>query len=418
LDYNLFSRSIQNCWPCITGKSKLDFRKAVASCISRLQADHQSFGYSLGSLKSLPKWSICSGSWKESESWATLRLLSDVCVEMAIHTLGGDEDTDHHHQHNSNSNHKSNGVHSSEDAVHLADCDPFAALALEIPNELARRKSIHRLQAQGFLSISSEPGGHVSATADGAAVLKTRRGSNDATLLSAIISSQTNGLSPFPSAYPGATGASAATAASASSTTATPHGPPGREQTLAHIEEHHNKIEKILVTHIAKQNRFNTYLNELEVRLETANKAIETSQVRIGKTMKPGVLCVLTEAGKKLRVAKLEKIASSVQLLRELTQAELLLPDASDELKKVNGGTSTVGAGNSDENKTMHSSVLSPSDQAAAITGSGSGNSICTGSGGRGSNGNDNGSKVGVLRMAELVRSLQSVVDIVAGSIE
>lgn len=97
-----------------------------------------------------------------------------------------------------------------------------------------------------------------------------------------------------------------------------------RASLLAYIVEMQHQVEEMIVSNIAKQNRQQAYLEELDQRLKTARTQLDNSQRRAQKSIKQGGVFALSESGRKTRVAKLEKISASLRLIEHLSEASLL----------------------------------------------------------------------------------------------
>lgn len=97
-----------------------------------------------------------------------------------------------------------------------------------------------------------------------------------------------------------------------------------RDHMLAYIVEIQRQVEELIITHIAKHNRQNAYMQELDERLKIARLSLDASQKRIRKSTENGSFNVLTDAARRQRVSKLERIASSLHLLEELSHSVLL----------------------------------------------------------------------------------------------
>ena len=92
-----------------------------------------------------------------------------------------------------------------------------------------------------------------------------------------------------------------------------------RTQLLHYIVEEQRKVEDLMSLYIAKRNRQHAYLQELDQRLRTARIRIEKSQKQIEKSIKQeGNLYAITQAGRKERVTKLEKMTLSLRNIEKL----------------------------------------------------------------------------------------------------
>jgi hypothetical protein len=97
-----------------------------------------------------------------------------------------------------------------------------------------------------------------------------------------------------------------------------------RASLLSYIVEMQHQVEEMIVSNIAKQNRQQAYMEELDERLKSARTLLESSQRRAQKSAKQGSVFALSEGGRKTRVAKLEKISASLRLIEHLSEATLL----------------------------------------------------------------------------------------------
>jgi hypothetical protein len=113
-----------------------------------------------------------------------------------------------------------------------------------------------------------------------------------------------------------------------------------RTQLLLFIGEEQRKVEELITLGIAKHNRICDYMQELEERLKIAKASLAHSQkqLRSAGGQKESVFA-LTQAGRQLRVTKLEKISAALILLEDLA-ASPLLAQTSARLAEENTSTS------------------------------------------------------------------------------
>ena len=252
LDYEVFSRDIQKCWPYLHRTSKYEYKRAVNASLQRLDLQKKSPLFTEIS----PAFWTSDYIVKGPDVWILLRILTDLCVDMAINALGGNA-VDYSVVYEGD-----NQKHNNADTI------------VEIPKDLAiRRQSLSSLSFAGFQSISNIDLKVITDTP----------------------------LSPPP--LPG----------------------PSREQLLSCISEHQKQTEQMLTQRINKQNRHCSYMEELEQRRKAAKSKIDVAKRKMRKSLKSGDFFAHTEAGRSSRAMKLEKMASSVRLLQELSQSELLM---------------------------------------------------------------------------------------------
>jgi hypothetical protein len=97
-----------------------------------------------------------------------------------------------------------------------------------------------------------------------------------------------------------------------------------RTQLLLFISEEQRKVEEIITLGIAKHNRVCDYMEELDERLKIAKTSLARSQKQLRSTGQKESVFALTEAGRQLRVTKLEKISAALILLEDLAASPLL----------------------------------------------------------------------------------------------
>ena len=249
LDYEEFPHDIETFWPYVNVRAKSDFKTAIYTSFERLQ------------YKNVVKLSdkLAPTFWQSNlniyglQVWLLLRILSDLCLDMAINTMKPISDPQ---------------LQSLQFVNEISTIQSTPSILLEtnpLSNGNSRRKSFMQQQTEALESLSKVDSFIV------------RRSSISEEKLSS------------------------------------------RTQLLHYIAEEQRKVEDLMSLYIAKRNRQHAYLQELDQRLRAARICIEKSQKQIEKSIKQeGNLYAITQAGRKERVTKLEKITLSLRNIEKL----------------------------------------------------------------------------------------------------
>jgi hypothetical protein len=270
-DSDEFPHATEPCWPYLNNQARNEFKRIVYRSLRHIQ---QTRAVDVGELMPPQFWE-CNLVLSADETWKLLRALTDVCLDIEIDRLrprtASSTSSSSFASENalrSGQRERSNSITTETDGTIQASGIPF------------RRKSIVQQQTEIFKSLSKIDSFIV------------RNGS---------VEDMNSALST-------------------------------RTQFLVYIDEEQHKVEELMTLYIAKHNRIRAYMNELDSRYRAAHAAIEKAQKRLSSTaQQEEETYALTEAGRKARVTKLERLHAALSLLTDLAQSPVLA-DASQRL--------------------------------------------------------------------------------------
>jgi hypothetical protein len=285
LDAEGFTADIQNCWPYLDHKMKSGFKHSVYRSLESLQMRKVA---NFDDQLSADFWT-CHLAIHGEEVWLLLRALTDICLDHAIDKLKPLNDAVLCQQ-NALTGPVGDAASPSTSSGDISGVNPSVPI---------RRKSVIQLQTEAMQGIS-------------------RVGSF---------------LVRHPPAHNNSHEASVA----------------ARTQLLLFIGEEQRKVEELITLGIAKHNRISDYMHELEERLKTAQASLahshKVAHSRAG--VRKESVFALTDAGRQLRVTKLEKISAALILLEDLAASPLLTQTSARLAEEENSNSSSKSSSSS-----------------------------------------------------------------------
>lgn len=273
IDPDQFQYAIAGCWPFLNQNAKNEFKRVCYAALHSLQ--HRRVIQLDDRLP--PHFWECHLALSAPEIWKLLRILTDACLDIEIDKM---KPRQHAPQHGTFTFGGENSLRSAmQDETNYTQAAP----------------SVHNSISEG--EVAGRP---TSVPVKRRSIVQQQ--SDALHVLSKIDSFIVRTATPEEAISPVST----------------------RTQFLIYLDEEQRKVEELMTLYIARHNRIRRYMGELDTRLKVARAAIDRAHRRIDSSTPGGEVYALTEAGRKARVTKLERLHATLSLFEDLAHSPVL----------------------------------------------------------------------------------------------